>query len=85
MRTDIDRKKGHANMLHVERNSITRLVGCTYLGLQSTLIAFPQLRPPCFSLLFQVRELLNFRLVKAVDDRILSLFHMYALHLRCYQ
>jgi hypothetical protein len=58
------------------------MVRRTYFGLKSTLVPFPQLSPPSFSLLSEVREFLNFGLVKPVDDGVLALLNMYALDLR---
>jgi hypothetical protein len=58
------------------------MVRKAYLGLESTLVPFPQLSSPSFSLFSEVREFLNFGLVKPVDDRVLALLNMYALDLR---
>jgi hypothetical protein len=57
------------------------MVWQTYLCLESTLVSLPKLSPSSFSLLAQVRKLLNLSLVKPIDDGVLPLLNMYALDL----
>jgi hypothetical protein len=57
------------------------MVWQTYLCLESTLVSLPQLSPSSFSLLAQVRKLLDLSLVKPIDDGVLPLLNMYALNL----
>jgi hypothetical protein len=45
------------------------------------LVSLPKLSPSSFSLLAQVRKLLNLSLVKPIDDGVLPLLNMYALDL----
>lgn len=57
------------------------MVWVAYLGLQCISVSLPQLSQSRFFLLSQVGKLLDFGLVKSVDDRVLALLDMYTFDL----